>query len=86
MPKHRCVQCIEQFQKEQQADDELTASIVLIDALLAQGKQSEAEKEMEAANRSETRARTAFLRLQFELVSGRVLLEVRNNRRRQVRC
>jgi tetratricopeptide (TPR) repeat protein len=36
--------CIEQFQKEQQADDELTARIVLIDALLAQAKLSEAQK------------------------------------------
>ncbi len=43
--------CIEQFQKEQQADDELTARIVLIDALLAQAKLSEAQKEMEAAQR-----------------------------------
>ena len=66
--------CIEQFQKEQQADDELTASIVLIDALLAQGKQGEAQKEMEAAQPLGNKSQNRFLRLQFELASGRVLL------------
>ena len=66
--------CIEQFQKEQQADDELTARIVLIDALLAQAKQSEAQKEMEAAQRLGNGSQNRFLRLQFELVSGRVFL------------
>ncbi|MBZ5653174.1 MAG: winged helix-turn-helix domain-containing protein, partial [Acidobacteriia bacterium] len=39
-------ECKEQFHREQQADDELTARIVLIDALLAQAKLSEAQKEM----------------------------------------
>jgi DNA-binding winged helix-turn-helix (wHTH) protein/tetratricopeptide (TPR) repeat protein/TolB-like protein len=66
---------IEQFQKEQQADDELTASIVLIDALLIQGKQGEAQKEMEAAQPLGKKSQNRFLRLQFELAQGRVLLE-----------
>jgi DNA-binding winged helix-turn-helix (wHTH) protein/tetratricopeptide (TPR) repeat protein len=66
--------CIEQFQKEQQADDELTARIVLIDALLAQAKLSEAQKEMEAAKPLGNKSQNRFLRLQFELASGRVLL------------
>ena len=66
--------CIEQFQKEQQADDELTARIVLIDALLAQAKQSEAQKEMEAAQRLGKGSQNRFLGLQFELFSGRVFL------------
>jgi DNA-binding winged helix-turn-helix (wHTH) protein/tetratricopeptide (TPR) repeat protein len=66
--------CIEQFQKEQQADDELTARIVLIDALLAQAKLSEAQKEMEAAQPLGNKSQNRFLRLQFELASGRVLL------------
>ncbi len=64
-----------QFHEEQQADDELNASIVLIDALLAQGKQGEAQKEIEAAQRLGKESQNRFLRLQFELVSGRVLLE-----------
>jgi DNA-binding winged helix-turn-helix (wHTH) protein/tetratricopeptide (TPR) repeat protein len=66
--------CIEQFQKEQQADDELTARIVLIDALLAQAKLSDAQKEMEAAQALGNKSQNRFLRLQFELASGRVLL------------
>jgi len=65
---------IEQFQKEQQADDELTASIVLIDLLLIQGKQGEAQKEMEAAQPLGKKSQNRFLRLQFELASGRVFL------------
>ena len=66
--------CIEQFQKEQQADDELTARIVLIDALLAQANLSEAQKEMGAAQPLGNKSQNRFLRLQFELASGRVLL------------
>jgi ATP/maltotriose-dependent transcriptional regulator MalT len=63
-----------QFHQEQQADDELSASIVLIDALLAQGKQGEAQKEMEAAQPLGNESQNRLLRLQFELASGRVLL------------
>jgi tetratricopeptide (TPR) repeat protein len=65
---------IEQFQKEQQADDELTASIVLIDAFLIQGKLGEAQKEMEAAQQLGNATQNRFLRLQFELASGRIFL------------
>jgi eukaryotic-like serine/threonine-protein kinase len=64
----------QQFHHEQQADDELSASIVLIEALLAQGKQGEAQKEMEAAQRLGKESQNRFLRLQFQLVSGRVFL------------
>ena len=67
-------ECKEQFHREQQADDELTARIVLIDALLAQAKLSEAQKEMEAAQPLGNKSQNRFLRLQFELASGRVLL------------
>jgi tetratricopeptide (TPR) repeat protein len=65
----------QQFHKDQQADDELDASTVLITALLAQGKQGEAEKEMEGARRLSQQSQNRFLRLQFELISGRVVLE-----------
>jgi len=61
----------------QQADDELSASIVLIGALLAEGKQGEAKKEKEAARSLGNGTQNHFLRLQFELVSGRVLLNSR---------
>jgi DNA-binding winged helix-turn-helix (wHTH) protein/tetratricopeptide (TPR) repeat protein/TolB-like protein len=64
----------QQFHGEQQADDELNASLVLIDALLGQGKQSEAQKEIEGARRLGSSSQSRFLRLQFELASGRVLL------------
>jgi len=64
----------QQFHAEQQADDELSASIVLIEALLAQNKLSEAQKEMEAAQRLQGKSHNRYLRLQFELTSGRVLL------------
>jgi len=63
-----------QFHQEQQADDELTASTVLIDALLTQGKQGEAQKEMEAAQQLGRKSQNRLLNLQFELASGRVLL------------
>jgi DNA-binding winged helix-turn-helix (wHTH) protein/tetratricopeptide (TPR) repeat protein len=67
-------ECKEQFHSEQQADDELSASIALIDALLAQGKQGEAQKEVEAAQPLGNKSQNRFLRLQFALASGRVLL------------
>jgi tetratricopeptide (TPR) repeat protein len=66
--------CKQQFKQEQQEDDELNASLVIIDALLAQGKQAEAQKEMEAAQRLGNGSQNRFLRLQFELISGRVFL------------
>jgi eukaryotic-like serine/threonine-protein kinase len=64
----------QQFHAEQQADDELSASIVLIEALRAQGKQGEARNEMDAAQQLEGKSQNRFLRLQFELASGWVLL------------
>jgi DNA-binding winged helix-turn-helix (wHTH) protein/tetratricopeptide (TPR) repeat protein len=67
-------ECKEQFHKDHQADDELSASIGLADALLAQGKQSEAQNEIEAAQELGNKSQNRFLRLQFELTSGRVLL------------
>ena len=66
--------CREQFHEDRQADDELNATIVLIDALLAQGKEGEAKKETEAARHLGKESQNRLLRLQFELASGRVLL------------
>ena len=67
--------CREQFHEDRQTDDELNATIVLIDALLAQGKEDEAEKELEATRRLGNESQNRLLRLQFELASGRVLLD-----------
>lgn len=66
--------CKQQFQQDQQRDDELSASIALIDALLAEGKQGDAQKEMGAAQALGNATQNRFLRLQFELASGRVEL------------
>jgi ATP/maltotriose-dependent transcriptional regulator MalT len=66
--------CKEQFQQEQQDDDALSASLVIIDSLLAQGKQSEAQREIESSQQLGTKSQNRFLNLQFELASGRVLL------------
>ena len=64
----------QQFSQEQQRDDELNASLVIIDALLAQGKRAEAQEQVETSHRLGNESQNRFLRLQFELVSGRVLL------------
>jgi eukaryotic-like serine/threonine-protein kinase len=64
----------QQFHADQQADDELSASTVLIEALLAQDKQTEAQKEMEAAQQLQGKSQNRYLRLQFELASGGVFL------------
>ena len=47
---------------------------MLVDALLAQGKEGEAQREIEAAQRLGKESQNRLLRLEFELASGRVLL------------
>jgi DNA-binding winged helix-turn-helix (wHTH) protein/tetratricopeptide (TPR) repeat protein len=64
--------CKEQFHQDQQADDELAASVVLIDALLAESKLPEAESEAGQAKSLAEKSANALLRLQFEMMSGRV--------------
>ena len=64
--------CKEQFHQDHQADDELAASIVLIDALLAESKLPEAESEAGRAKSLADKSANTLLRLQFELMSGRV--------------
>jgi eukaryotic-like serine/threonine-protein kinase len=66
--------CNEQFHHEQQTDDELAASTALIEALLAQGKQADAQKEMESVQLLATKSQNNLVRLQFALVSARVAL------------
>jgi tetratricopeptide (TPR) repeat protein len=66
--------CKQQFQIEKQSDDELSASIVLIDSLLRQGKQDEAEKELEGVQRLGNESQNRLLRLQFELEQAHVRL------------
>jgi DNA-binding winged helix-turn-helix (wHTH) protein/tetratricopeptide (TPR) repeat protein len=64
--------CKEQFHQDQQADDELAASIVLIDALLAESKLPDAESEAGQAKSLADKSANTLLRLQFEMMSGRV--------------
>ncbi len=66
--------CRDQFHQEQQADDELGATTVLVGALLAQAKQAEAAKEVEAASQLAAKSQNILVRLQFDLVSARVTL------------
>ncbi|MGC2256807.1 MAG: hypothetical protein WA594_00790, partial [Candidatus Sulfotelmatobacter sp.] len=64
--------CQEQFHQDQQADDELADSIVLIDSLLAESKLPEAESEAGQAKSLADKSANTLLRLQFEMISGRV--------------
>ena len=67
----RCRNCDPKMQ-DQQADDEFRASIVLIDALLAESKLPEAESEAGQAKSLADKSANTLLRLQFEMISGRV--------------
>jgi ATP/maltotriose-dependent transcriptional regulator MalT len=64
----------EQFHSERQADDELAASVGLTLALLAQGRQADAQKEIEGSKQLAANSQNLLYRLQFELTFARVLL------------
>jgi len=49
---------------------ELSASIVLVDALLTQGKQGEAQKRNGSSSTARNKSQNRGLRLQFELASA----------------
>ncbi|MBZ5706175.1 MAG: tetratricopeptide repeat protein [Acidobacteriia bacterium] len=66
--------CKEQFHREQQADDELAASVVLIQSLLTQSKHADAQKEMEDTQPLAAKSQNRFVRLQYALASARVML------------
>jgi eukaryotic-like serine/threonine-protein kinase len=66
--------CKEQFHQDGQADDELSASVVLIDGLLGQGKFVEALKEKQARQMLAAKSTNQIRRLQFNLVSARIEL------------
>jgi tetratricopeptide (TPR) repeat protein len=66
--------CKEQFHQDGQADDELAASINLIEGLLGEGKFVEATKEEQASQTLAAKSTNQFNRLQFDLVSARVEL------------
>ncbi|HKV94466.1 MAG TPA: hypothetical protein VJW20_18110, partial [Candidatus Angelobacter sp.] len=64
----------QQFHSDHQGDDELAADTVLINALLAQGKQSEAEAEIKRDQPLGDATQNRFLHLDFESALGRALL------------
>jgi hypothetical protein len=66
--------CSDQFHQEQQADDELVARVVLVQALLDQGKHANAQKEMGDGQPLASKSENSLLRLRFALVSARVTL------------
>ena len=68
--------CKEQFHQDGQADDELSASVVLIDGLLGQGKSVEAAKEEQASRALAAKSTNQLNRLQFDLVSARVAVAI----------
>ena len=67
-----------QFAQEQQSDDELTARTWLIESLLAQGRQADAEKEMSAAQGLEAKSQSLFGKMQFQLCAALVLVQSNN--------
>jgi len=66
--------CEEQFHQDGQADDELAASVSLLEALLGQGKFVEATQEKQARQALAAKNTNLFNRLQFDLVSARAEL------------
>lgn len=68
--------CEEQFHQDGQADDELAASVTLMEVLLGEGKFVEAAKEGEANQARAAKSTNQLNRLQFDLVSARVELAI----------
>ena len=63
-----------EFQREGSSDDELTAAVVLIKALLTEAKQSDAQRESENAQNLAKKSQNPYLRLQYALSQARVKL------------
>ncbi len=66
--------CKEQFHQDGQADDELAASVTLMEGLLGQGKFVEAATEKQASQALAAKSTNLLNQLQFNLVSARVEL------------
>ncbi len=64
--------CKEQFHQDGQADDELAASVTLMQALLGQDKFVEADKEKQTSQALAEKSTNLLNRLQFDLISARV--------------
>jgi eukaryotic-like serine/threonine-protein kinase len=66
--------CKEQFQQDHEADDELSASTVLIDALVAEGKYADAAREVNAEKPLAAKSVNELFRLRLDLASARLEL------------
>ncbi len=66
--------CIQQFHDHQQSDDEMAATLALISALLAQGKDVEAKDLLAHAQPLAAQSQSVLPRLQFDLASAQALL------------
>jgi hypothetical protein len=64
--------CKEQFHQDRESDDELAASITLVNALLAESRYPEAGKEVGESESLAAKSVNELLRLQFDLASARV--------------
>ncbi len=68
------LKCKDQFVRDQESDDVISASTVLTQALLAQGKQADAKKEIEATRSLAEQSQNRLARLKFDLAFARVLI------------
>ncbi len=66
--------CKAQFQQDHEADDELSASTVLIDALVAEGKYADATREVDAEKTLAAKSVNELFRLRLDLASARLEL------------
>lgn len=70
--------CRKQFHDDQQSDDELAATLVLINALFAQGKHAEAKKELAAAAPLAAKGQSLLTRMRFDLAAARSPADAEN--------
>ena len=68
--------CKEQFHQDSQADDELAASVTLMEGLLDEGKPVEAAQEEQASRALAAKSTNQLNRIQFDLISARVELAI----------
>lgn len=64
----------DQFHQERETDDELIATVTLVQALQSEGKLADANGEVASAQPLVAKSQNALVRLQFEIASARLLL------------
>jgi tetratricopeptide (TPR) repeat protein len=66
--------CEQEFHEAHEADDELSAAVDLSSALLAQGKNSEAQQQIQSIRELAGRSQNRLARLQYALAAARAVL------------